>query len=120
MSRKIFVWLLATILLTTVSLAEAQQPKKVPRIGFLSAAPSIDPAFLEGLRNLSYTDGKNIVIELRSAPGKLDGLPDLAGELVSLKVEIIVTQGHHAAPPATMATSHITIVIVYRCAPDVT
>ena len=66
---RIFVWLLATVFLATFSLAAAQ-PTKVPRIAFLSASPSIDPAFLDGLRNLGYV-GKTIVIELRSAEGKL-------------------------------------------------
>ena len=113
MRRRVFVFicLLPTVLLLTVSLVEAQQPKKVPRIGFLSAAPSIDPAFLEGLRNLGYVEGKNIVVELRSAQGKLERLPDLAVELVDLKADIIVTQGTPAAQAAKKATSTIPIVM---------
>jgi putative tryptophan/tyrosine transport system substrate-binding protein len=111
MKRKNVVCLLTVALLATVSLAEAQQPKKVPRIGFLSAAPSIDTAFLEGLRDLGYVDGKNIVVELRSAQGKLDRLPELAAELVSLKMDIIVTQGTPAAQAVTKLTSTIPIVM---------
>ena len=111
MKRKNVVCLLTVALLATVSLAEAQQPKKVPRIGFLSAAPSIDSAFLEGLRDLGYVDGKNIVVELRSAQGKLDRLPELAAELVSLKMDIIVTQGTPAAQAVTKLTSTIPIVM---------
>jgi putative ABC transport system substrate-binding protein len=111
MKRKNVVCLLTVALLATVSLAEAQQPKKVPRIGFLSAAPSIDSAFVEGLRDLGYVDGKNIVVELRSAQGKLDRLPELAAELVSLKMDIIVTQGTPAAQAVTKLTSTIPIVM---------
>jgi len=111
MKRKNVVCLLTVALMATVSLAEAQQPKKVPRIGFLSAAPSIDSAFLEGLRDLGYVDGKNIVVELRSAQGKLDRLPELAAELVSLKMDIIVTQGTPAAQAVTKLTSTIPIVM---------
>src|SRR5262245_12991763 len=92
MNKKI-VWALAPLLFATVTYVGAQQPKKVPRIGFLTAAPSIDPAFFEGLRDLGYVDGKSIVIELRSAEGKLERLPELAADLVNLKVDIIVTQG---------------------------
>jgi len=111
MSKKGFCIAVIVMLLTPGLPAAAQQPKKVPRIGFLSAAPSIDPAFLEGLHNLGYIDGKNIVIELRSAQGKLGGLPDLAAELVGLKVDIIVTQGTPAAQAAKKATSTIPIVM---------
>ena|SRR5205809_7102422 len=76
--------------------AQAQQPTKVPRIGFLgTASPSTISARLEafrqGLRELGYVEGKSIVIEWRSAEGKLDRFPALAAELVSLKVDVIVT-----------------------------
>ena len=75
---------------------EAQQPTKIPRIGFLIAASpsSVSPrlkAFRQGLRELGYVEGKNIVIEWRYAEGKLDRLPALAAELVRLKIDIIVT-----------------------------
>jgi len=91
--------------------AEAQQPKKVPRIGFLSAAPVIDRAFLEGLQELGYVDKKTMLIEHRSAEGKLDKLSDLAADLVRLKVDVIVTQGTPAAQAAKKATSTIPIVM---------
>ena len=79
--------LVAAMLLAVAVIAEAQQPKKVPRIGFLSAPPlplSSDrlEAFRQGLRELGYIEGKNIVIEYRYAEGKLDRLPALAAELV--------------------------------------
>src|SRR6266540_4419031 len=93
MNRK-FRWILTVLLVACMHLAEAQQPKKVPRIGVLNAgsAPRIG-AFQQGLRELGYVEGKNIVIEYRFAEGKLDQLPELAAELVRLKVEVIVVGG---------------------------
>src|SRR5262249_60505968 len=88
--------LIAIVLLALGVIAEAQQPKKVPRIGFLRSLPlfanpyRID-AFRQGLRELGYVEGKNIVIEWRSAEEKLDRLPALAAELGGLKVDVIVT-----------------------------
>ena len=77
-------------------LADAQQPKRIPRIGILIAASSSFysarvEAFRQRLRELGYVEGKNIVIEYRYAEGKLERLPDLAAELVRLKVDVIVT-----------------------------
>ena len=118
MSRKIFVCLLITLLLGTVP-AEAQQPgAKVPRIGFLGAtSPSTNAArieaFRQGLRELGYVEGKNIVIEYRWAEGKTERLPDLAAELVRLKVDIIVTAGAAVTRPAKEATSTIPIVMSF-------
>jgi ABC-type uncharacterized transport system substrate-binding protein len=91
--------------------AQAQPAVKVPRIGYLSAAPAVDPAFLEGLRDLGYSEKKTIVIEQRSARGELDRLPALAAELVRLKVDLIVTQGTPAAQAAKRATGTIPIVV---------
>jgi ABC-type uncharacterized transport system substrate-binding protein len=98
MSRKIFVWLLATVLLATVSIAEAQQPKTVPRIGYLAASDAArKSARAEGirlaLRELGYLEGQNIAIEYRYAEGKRDRFPELAADLVRLKVDIIVAAG---------------------------
>jgi hypothetical protein len=71
--------------------AEAQQTKKVPRIGFVSASRQPwDEAFRQGLHELGYVEGQNITIEYRYAEGKFERLPDLAGELVRLKVDVIV------------------------------
>jgi putative tryptophan/tyrosine transport system substrate-binding protein len=118
MSRKIFLWLLTTVLLTTAPSAEAQQPPKIPRIGFLitsspsAIAPRMD-AFRQGLRELGYVEGKNIVIERRHADGKFDQLPLLAAELVSLKVDVIVSSGPTATRPAKNATSTIPIVMTF-------
>ena len=97
------------------AVAQAQQPTKVPRIGYLSAPPlsasaSRNEAFRQGLRELSYVEGKNIVIEWRSAEGKSDRLPALAAELVRLKVDIIVTGGGAATRAAKEATATIPVV----------
>ena len=101
---------------------QAQQPKKVPRIGYLSAAsPSAiaarTEAFRQGLRELGYVEGKNIVIEWRYAEGKLDRLPALAAELVRLKVDIIVTAGPTPTRAAKEATTTIPIVMAYDIDP---
>ncbi|TMA83866.1 MAG: ABC transporter substrate-binding protein [Deltaproteobacteria bacterium] len=119
MSGRILNWLLTTVFLAIASLAQTQQPTKVPRIGYLGAAsPSATSerieAFRRGLRELGYVEGKNIVIERRSAEGKSDRLPALAVELVRLKVDVIVTGGSAATRPAKEATSTIPIVM----APD--
>src|SRR6266550_1734829 len=96
--------------------AEAQQPTKIPRIGYLggaslSAIPARIEAFRQGLRELGYVEGKNIVIEWRSAEGKLDRLPALAAELVHLKVDVIVSSASTQTPVAKEATSTIPIVM---------
>jgi putative ABC transport system substrate-binding protein len=116
MSGKVFVWLLATFFLATVSIAEAQQAPKIPRIGYLtgasfSAISSRREEFRQGLRELGYVEGKNILIEWRSSEGKIDGLPALAAELVRLKVDVIVTGGSSATRPAKEATVTIPIVM---------
>ena len=89
---------------------EAQQPKKVPRIGFLLAparsavAESLD-AFRQGLRELGYAEGQNIVIEYRYAEGQYDRLPALAVELVRLQVDVIVTAGGARVAQAAKETT---------------
>ncbi len=117
MKKKILFSAVATLLLASVHLAGAQQPTKVPRIGFLGAtSPSANPArieaFRQGLRELGYVEGKNIVIEWRHHEGKLDRLPALAAELVRLKVDIIITVGAPAARAAKEATVTIPIVMM--------
>src|SRR5215467_7201257 len=98
MIRTTRVCLLMAALLLTVSIAEAQQAKKIPRIGFLfgsSPAANADriEAFRQRLGELGYVEGKNIVIEHRGAGGRVERLPELATELVRLKVDVIVTAG---------------------------
>jgi putative ABC transport system substrate-binding protein len=101
------VWLVA-LTIASFHLAEGQQPKKIPRIGFLGASSASSystriPAFREGLHDLGYVEGKNIAIEYRYADGKLDQLAALAAELVRLKVDIIVASG-----PAASAAKKVT------------
>ena len=91
----------AAMLLAVSVIAGAQQPKKVPRIGFISTASlsslaSRLDAFRQGLRDLGYVEGRTLVIEYRCAEGNIDRLPELAAELVRLKIDCIVTAG--AAP----------------------
>jgi putative tryptophan/tyrosine transport system substrate-binding protein len=116
MKSKSVSWLLITVLLIAFSSTEAQQPTKIPRIGFLGASsPSAISARIEafrlGLRELGYVEGKNIVIEYRYAEGKLDRLPGLAAELVRLGVDVIVLAGPASIRPAKEATSTIPIVM---------
>jgi putative ABC transport system substrate-binding protein len=115
MNRRVVVWLLATVLLTTALPAEAQ-PAKTPRIGYLtgssiSAITDRTEAFRQGLHELSYIDGKNIVIEWKSAEGKIDRLPALAAELVRLRVDIVVTTGASPTRAAKESTNTIPIVM---------
>jgi putative ABC transport system substrate-binding protein len=98
------------------AVAQAQFPTKVPRIGYLTGgSPSSISgrveAFRQGLRELGYVEGKNIIIEYRYAEGKLDRLKELAAELVRLQVDVIVTAGGQSTPPAKEATSTIPIVM---------
>jgi putative tryptophan/tyrosine transport system substrate-binding protein len=113
-----FSILVAAALHTFAVITEAQQPTKVPRIGYLSAtSPSVNPtrieAFRQGLRELGYVEGKNIAIEWRYAEGKQDRVPALAAELVRLKVEVIVTGGPAITPAVKEATTTIPIVMGY-------
>ena len=116
MNIKIVALALSGVLLALCVPINAQQPKKIPRIGFLigtfpsTNAARID-AFREGLRELGYVEGKNVVIEYRWAEGKFDRLPDLAAELVRLKVDVIVANGPVLTRPAKEATSTIPIVM---------
>ncbi len=105
-------------LLATPLLVGAQQPGKTPTIGYLSQysgssgppSPSLK-AFLEGLRQLDYVEGKNIAIEYRFTEGKIDRLPEVAAELARLKVDIIVVETGMAANHAKKATQTIPIVM---------
>src|SRR4030095_7373445 len=108
--------LIAVILLAITVRAEPQQPKKVPRIGYLtatslSAVADRTEAFRDGLRELGYVEGKNIVIEWRSAEGNSDRQRALAAELVRLKVDLIVSGGSSSTRFAKEATNAIPIVM---------
>jgi putative ABC transport system substrate-binding protein len=107
--------LVAVVLLTLCVFAEAQQPAKIPRIGVLiSASPSIASpriqAFQQGLRELNYVEGKNLIIEYRYAEGRVETVPELTEELVRLKVDIIVTDTSNAIQAAKNATKAIPVV----------
>jgi putative tryptophan/tyrosine transport system substrate-binding protein len=117
--KKIFRLLpIIMVLVTGAAIAEAQQPTKIPSIGYLttpllSANAARVEAFHQGLRELGYVEGKNIVIEWRSAEGKLDRAPALAAELVRLKVDVIVTGGPQSTRAAKEATITIPIVMAF-------
>ena len=120
MPRKIVLFLLITILLTAVPPAHAQQPTKIPRIGLLQRRVAPTPAtpdplldaFLKGLQEIGYIDGKNIKIEHRYAEGRTDRLPGIIAEFLQLKVDVIVVASSQAIRVAKQATSTIPIVIV--------
>jgi len=117
MSKKIILIMLATVMLALVNLSEAQQPKKVPRIGYLTSSEPARESRFEAirlaLRELGYIEGENIASEYRYAAGKLDRLPELAAELVRLKVDIIVATGGGPVIQAPKnATKTIPIVMV--------
>ena len=120
MTKFILVCLITSGLLITAPPLHAQQPGKILRIGILlPSSASLNSArveaFRQRLRELGYVEGKNIVLEYRYAEGKLERLPDLAAELVRLKVDVIVTTGPGILP-AKKATP--AIPIVFAAAPD--
>ena len=111
----------AGALLATPLAADGQQAAKVARIGHLSpnlaAGPHLRDAFLQGLRDLGYVEGRNVVIEYRDAEGKLERLPALAAELVALKVDVILADGGTLGPRVAMQAT-TTIPIVFTSAAD--
>ncbi len=114
MNRRTAIRRLATFFLTTASLAEAQQAKKVPRIGYLSLAAKpgpLDEAFVHAPRDLGWVDGQKITIEYRWAASKAESLAALADELVGLKVDVIVALATPAIQAAKNATKTVPIVM---------
>src|SRR6266542_3983897 len=114
MDRRTFIGSMVGAVLSAPLVIEAQQTGKVSRIGFLfygspGPSPELD-AFRQGLRELGYIEGQNIAIEYRFAGGRVGQLPELAAELVRLKVDVIVTPGTPASMAAKKATSTIPIV----------
>jgi len=117
MRKKVILLLMFAFILASVHLAEAQQAKKVPRVGYLStgsrssvAASSSVKAFLQGLHELGYIEGKNIAIEYRYAEGQPGRYLELAAELVRLKVDVIFTTSDPAVRAAKKASKTIPIV----------
>ena len=110
------------MLLLTAPFVQGQQPARIPRIGILITGGSLSfnsarvEAFRQRLRELGYVEGKNIVIEYRYAEGKRERLPDLAAELVRLKVDVIVTTG--AVPVLAAKKASPTIPIVFASSSD--
>ena len=115
MKRREFIALVGGAAVGWPVAASAQQPAKIARIGYLSinlAGSSLLEAFRQGLRDLGYVEGRNVVIEYRDAEGKLERLPALAAELVALKVDVILAPGTHHALATKQATRTLPIVVV--------
>ena len=117
MARKAVVVLLVGLVLASFPLADAQQPKKVQRIGYLGntasgTAVELKP-FRERLREIGYIEGQNIIIEPRYWEGKVDRLPELAAELIHLKCDVIVTSGTEAAEAAKNSIKTIPVVMAF-------
>ena len=121
MDRRAFIATLAGGLLASPLAAEAQHAAQVPRIGLLAnnlaANPHLVEAFLQGLHDLGYVEGRNVVIEYRAAEGKVERFPALAAELVALKVDVIVTAGGTLAALAAKQATR-TLPIVFAAAAD--
>jgi len=118
------IWLAVVLTLSLISAplaAEAQVAAKVPRIGYLTGNLAtglhLREAFLQGLRDLSYLEGRNVVIEYRDAQEKYDRIPALAAELVALKVDVIVVTNTPAALAAKQASRTIPIVFAWTADP---
>jgi len=118
MRNKIIYLALGALLLALSFPADAQQPVKIPRIGYVSASgepnnpgPQI-VAFRQGLRDLGYIEGKNVLVEYRYLEGKLDRIPTFMAELVQLKVDVFILTSLPAIRAAKQATKSIPIVIV--------
>jgi putative ABC transport system substrate-binding protein len=116
MKKRIFSFALSAMLFAVCSSAQAQQPAKLPRIGWLTGAPlSGNPerreAFRQALHELGYVEGKNIVIEWRTADGKRDLYPGVLAELLRLKVDVIVCDSAGSTRHAKAATATIPIVM---------
>jgi putative ABC transport system substrate-binding protein len=121
MNRRTAIRRLVTFFLTTVSPATAQQPKKIPRVGFIgasssSAASHYLEAFRRGLRELGYIEGKNIAIEVRWAEGSAERFPHLIAELIGLKVDVLVVSA--AAGALAAKKSGITTPVVFAAVTD--
>ena len=114
MARRTFIRAMSSGLLAVPITAEAQEAAKVPRLGLLISSwagnPHLRATFLQGLRELGYVEGRNVVIEYRSAEARSERFPALAAELVALKVDVLVVPGTPGALAAKQATRTIPIV----------
>src|SRR5262245_39918681 len=114
MDRRAFITTVGGILLGESHAAAAQQPTKIAQIGYLAfnlaASRHLPEAFRQGLRDLGYVEGRNVVIEYRDAAGKLERLPALAGQPVALQGDVLVARGTPPAQAAKQATRTLPIV----------
>src|SRR6266850_3099311 len=121
MERRTFMALVSGGFLTKSLAVEAQQARKVPRIGVLGGqSPEMSPPILalrEGLRELGYVEGQNIAIEWRWAHGRAERFPELTIELVELKVDVIVAASNPAVRAAQRVTRTTPIVMVFVADP---
>ena len=121
MKPKISLSLLATILLATVPFAEAQEGKKIAWVGYLAGSGSApNQAFVQGMRDLGYVEGKNIAFVYRTTEGRRERYSDLVAELVRLQVNVIVTDVTSAAVALKKATTTIPIVMTSSTDPVAT
>src|SRR5205809_896520 len=117
MGRRVALILLCALLFALGTSVEAQEPKKIPRIGYLAAvsagadAPRLE-AFRAGLRELGYNEGQNVFIAYRHEGRDLERLPELAAELVGLKIDVLVTVTTNAALAAKKTTDTIPVVFM--------
>src|SRR5262249_48638563 len=119
MRRRAVCFVVGTFFLTTLHLAQAQQSTKIARIGYLSPGDPVSrvyriEAFRQGLKEFGYIEGRNIIIEYRFAEARMDRLPELARELIGLKVDIIFPQGLASTEAAKNAAQMIPIVTSSR------
>ena len=116
-SKRVFCLALAALLFALSSSAKAQQPTKIPRIGFLANAASTGAIelkpFHDRLRELGYSEGHNFALEQRFWEGKVERLPALAEELVRLRCDVIVTSGTEAGNAARNATKAVPVVLAF-------
>jgi putative ABC transport system substrate-binding protein len=115
MDRRVFLIVSVVGVLASSVSAEVQPARKVYRVGMLLAGerPTQVEALRQGLRELSYTEGQNIVVEVRHADGRFERLPAIAAELVRLKVDVIVATGSEGVQAAKDATDTVPIVMTY-------
>lgn len=117
MKQQFFIWLLAIAFVTAISPIQAQQPKKLPLIGYIGNSSNVDTpwlsAFRDGLRQFGYVEGQNIKIEYRYWGAKMAVLPAIAAELVGLNCDVIVTAGSEAIQAAKSATQTVPIVMAF-------
>jgi ABC-type uncharacterized transport system substrate-binding protein len=120
MDRRAFIAMVGGSILAAPLTGQAQQQPKIARIGMLGAqalGPDVDDAFRDGLRQFGYVEGKNISIEWRRVQASAERLPELAADLVRLKVEVIVAANNPAVAAAQKATTTIPIVMVLSTDP---